>query len=196
AKAGRVVGWGLIGLGAAEFIFGNDFGGLWPMVLGWFVLSAAGAELRHATTRRDLAGVLVRDVMEPAAEPAPGWLTVDGFLADRDGRFHDAPGDVLPVARWEGEIAGVVTPAQLAAVPPALRGSTRVLDVAIPVVRLRVARPEEPLADVLDRPGLDRLVLVFEGSRLVGIVRALDVVRAVAGFTTRGRAPRPGSTQL
>ena len=196
AKAGRIVGWGLIVLGGAEFAFGADAGGLWPMVLGWFVLSAATVELRHATTQRELGGVLVRDAMEPVVDTAPGWLTVDGFLADRGDQFHDAPGLVLPVARWEGDIAGVVTPAQLAAVPPGLRRTTRVVDVAIPIEHLRVARPEEPLADVLDRPGFDRIVLVFEGSRLVGVVRALDVVRAVAGFPTRGRAPRPGSTRL
>jgi Zn-dependent protease len=196
ARAGRVVGWGLVALGGAGIVLGSDYGGLWPMILGWFVLTAAGAELRHATTRRDLTGTLVRDVMQPEADPVPGWLTVEAFIEEYGHRFTDAPGHVLPVARWEGEVAGVVSADRLGAVPDERRRTTRVLDVAVPIEQLRVARPEEPLADVMERPGVDQLVLVFEGSRLVGIVRPVDVVRAVAGFVTRGRAPRPGSVRL
>jgi len=98
---------------------------------------------------------------------------------------------VVPVARWEGEVVGVVTPARLAAVPPELRRTTRVLDVAVPLDALRVARPEEPLADVLARPGIPGLVLVFEGSRLVGLVHPADVIRATAAAATRARALRP-----
>jgi Zn-dependent protease len=196
ARAGRVVGWGLVAFGAAGVVLGSDYGGLWPMILGWFVLTAAGAELRHATTQHDLSGTLVRDVMMPEPEALPGWLTVDAFIDGYGQRFTDAPGHVLPVARWEGEVAGVVSADRLGRVPAELRRTTRVLDVAIPIEQLRVARPEEPLADVMERPGADRLVLVFEGSRLVGIVRPVDVVRAVAGFVTRGRAPRPSSVQL
>jgi CBS-domain-containing membrane protein len=131
--------------------------------------------------------------MRSDPEVVPGWLTVDAFIAGYGTRFTDAPGHVLPVARWEGEVAGVVNAGQLGAVPRERRGSTRVLDVAVPIDRLRVARPEEPLADVLERPGADRLVLVFEGSRLVGIVRPVDVVRALV---TRVRVPRPGSARL
>ena len=198
ACAGRVVGWGLVAFGAAGLVAGSDYGGLWPMVLGWFVITAAGAELRQATTKQELRDVLVRDVMQPDPEVAPGWLTVDAFVADHAGHFAEAPGHVLPVARWEGEVAGVVTSALLGAVPPELRRTTRVLDVAIPLESLRVARPEEPLGDVLERPGLGRpgldgLVLAFEGSRLVGVVGPVDVVRARA---TRAPAPRPSSTQL
>ncbi|HZP28039.1 MAG TPA: site-2 protease family protein [Acidimicrobiia bacterium] len=196
ARAGRLVGWGLVALGAAGLVLGSDAGGLWPMLLGGFVLWAAGGELRHATARRDLRDVLVRDVMQLDPEVAPGWLTIEGFVGEHAGRFAAAPGHILPVARWEGEVAGVVSAAQLGGVPPEQRRSTRVLDVAVPIERLRVARPEEPLGDVLDRPGLDQLVLVFEGSRLVGLVRPVDVVRAVAGFATRVRAPRPGSAPL
>jgi Zn-dependent protease len=196
ARAGRIVGWGLVAAGVAAVALGDDSSGLWAMVLGWFVLTSAGAELRHATTRHDLSGTLVRDVMLPEPEVVPGWLTVDAFVTEYGPRFTGAPGHVLPVARWEGEVAGVVGASQLGAVPPDQRRTTRVMDVAVPMEQLRVARPEEPLADALDRPGVDRLVLVFEGSRLVGIVRPVDVVRAVAGFVTRARAPRRASARL
>jgi Zn-dependent protease len=193
AKAGRYAGWALVGLGAIGLALDSPYGGLWPMLLGWFVITAAGAEERHATAQAGLSGLLVRDVMRPAPEVGPGWLTVEAF---RDRR-PDASGTVLPVARWEGEVAGVVTPDRLAAVPPEQAHMTRVLDVAIPMESLRIARPEEPVGDVLARPGAGGMALVFEGSHLVGLVRPEDVRRAATARTpTRGRVPRPASAQL
>ena len=190
AKAGRYVGWALVAFGAVGLALDSAYGGLWPMLLGWFVITAAGVEERNATARAGLRGLLVRDVMRDAPEVAPGWLTVEAFV-ERN------PAAVLPVARWEGEVAGVVTPERLAAVPPERAHMTRVLDVAIPMESLRTARPEEPIGDVLARPGVGGLALVFEGSHLVGLVGPDELRRVVAAQApTRGRAPRPAPAQL
>ena len=148
-RAGRVVGYGLIGLGAVTLFTDAAFGGLWPMLLGWFLLSAAGAEEQHAIAQRDLHGVLVRDAMQPQPRLAPGWLTVEAFAE----RWIDDRTAVYPVARWEGEVAGVVTLEQLRSVPVERRHTLRVLDVATPLEALRTGRPEEPLADVLRASG-------------------------------------------
>jgi Zn-dependent protease len=56
AKAGRIVGWGLIGLGAAGVLGVLPVGGLWLALLGWFILSAAAAEARAAIPRTSFAG--------------------------------------------------------------------------------------------------------------------------------------------
>ena len=131
--------------------------------------------------------------MRPAPDVAPGWLTVEAF---RD-RLPQDGGGVVPVARWEGEIAGVVTPDRLAAVRPELAHTTRVVDVVVPIGALRTARPEEPIGDVLARRGAGRTVLVFEGSRLVGVVSPEELQRAEAArATTRGPIPRPAPAQL
>ncbi len=177
ARAGKIAGYGLIGFGAVTLFTGVSYGGLWPMLLGWFLLSAAGAEEHHAIAQRDLHGVLVGDAMQPHPRLAPGWLTVEAFAE----RWVDDQTPVYPIARWEGEVAGVVTVEQLGSVPVERRHLVRVLDVATPLESLRTGRPEEPLADVLARPVANPLapVLVFEGSRLVGLVTPADVQRAV-----------------
>lgn len=115
AHAGRVVGYGLIGLGLLEFLIGASLGGLWLVFIGWFILSAARAEEAHIVARHVLAGVRVGDVMSRSPQVAPGWITVDEFV-DRYllGNRHSA----YPVEGLDGRIHGLLTLAQLRVVQP------------------------------------------------------------------------------
>ena len=47
--------------GFAEFALGGDLGGLWLIVLGSFVLSAAHAEQHQAELERHRGGVVAHD---------------------------------------------------------------------------------------------------------------------------------------
>ena len=72
ARAGTVVGYGLIGLGLVEFLAGASVGGLWLVFIGWFILAAARAEEADTLTRDALGGLRVTDVMSPRPVVAPG----------------------------------------------------------------------------------------------------------------------------
>jgi Zn-dependent protease len=53
-RAGTLLGSALIGIGLAEFAFGTAVGGgLWLVLLGWFLRSSARLEAAHATTDHD-----------------------------------------------------------------------------------------------------------------------------------------------
>jgi hypothetical protein len=80
AQAGQFLGAGIIGIGAAGLLFWNVLGGLWLMLIGWFISSAAGAEKRAAVVTSALDGVRVRDVMTADPQLAPGWSTVGDFI--------------------------------------------------------------------------------------------------------------------
>jgi Zn-dependent protease len=80
ARAGTVFGFVLIGLGLLEFAFGAGFGGLWFVLLGWFLVNAAKSEQQQARVRHALSGIRVRDVMSSDPTTAPRTLTVDDFL--------------------------------------------------------------------------------------------------------------------
>ena len=76
ARAGQFLGAGIIGLGVAELLLWAAWGGLWLMLIGWFLISAAGAERRAAMAASALDGVQVADVMTPDPQVAQGWFTV------------------------------------------------------------------------------------------------------------------------
>ncbi|MEW6470862.1 MAG: site-2 protease family protein [Actinomycetota bacterium] len=188
AKAGRVVGGGLIGVGLAELFFGADGGGLWTIVIGWFLANAAKAEAAQAVALDSLGGLRVLDVMTRAPQRVPGWVSVDTFVDEYAlaGRYSS-----FPVEDIDGRIVGLVTLAQVKARPRQSWPTLTVTAVMTPLEAISLAAPGEELAAVIGRgtdPG-GRL-LVFDGDRLVGIVSPSDLAWALERRVL-GAAPAP-----
>ena len=100
ARAGRVLGAALIGLGIGELLAFRSFSGLWLMLIGWFLITAAAAEEKTAAAKTALAGVRVADVMTPHPELAGGWETVGEFIGRAAARSRQ---DAFPGSRpWRG----------------------------------------------------------------------------------------------
>jgi Zn-dependent protease len=179
-RAGQVVGWGMIGLGVVGVVVDIPFVSLWTALLGWFIVTTATAEQRHARLTGRLGERRVRDVMSPAPQTVRGWMTVEAFAAD--ARVTPPRHRVYPVEAWGGGIAGVVTLDALHAVPAEQLASTRVVDVAVPIEQVTTASPEDRLVDLVHRPSAFRVpyVLVFEAGALVGVVTSEDLLRAPA----------------
>jgi Zn-dependent protease len=169
AQVGVVFGWVLVGAGAVGWFAGLGFGGLWTALIGWFLVSAARAEGEMARSRLTFGDVHVRDVMLPDPPRVRGWLTVEAFLGE------EAPhvtGPVAVVERFDGTVAGLVSVDRLR-VAPAFEGTMRrVQDFAVPLSTIRVAHPDDLLADIAARPVRGRIpyTLVYEGDDLVGLV--------------------------
>lgn len=180
-RVGQGAGIVLIAGGLLSVVAELPFFTLWTAFLGWFVYSAASREQQYARTTGALGERRVREVMSVPPAAVPGWITVGAL--DAQGFAPEA--QVLPVARWEGGIDGVVTTDVLARVSPELRDRMRVLDVALPISALATAAPDERLIDVLERASETMLpiLLVFDDDALVGLVLPDDLHRAT-------RAPR------
>lgn len=177
-RAGRVLASVLIAFGLFEFLTGSGLGGLWLVFLGGFLFLAARGEETQVLTRQTLAGVRVAQVMSPHPHTGPGWLTVDAFV-ERYVLGHRY--SAYPVQRFDGQIEGLITLAQLRAVPPADRARIRVADVAIPLRRVPTAAPDELLTGLLERLSSDAggRALVFDHGELVGIITPTDIARTI-----------------
>jgi len=193
-RAGRILGLGLVAVGAAEVVAQGDLGGLWRVLLGWFLSSAAQAEITGARTARRLAGVRVGDVMTPDPVTVPSWLTVAGFFGDHAQR-HRHP--TFPVVAFDGTVDGLLAVTDTLRVPAAVRDSTRVRTIATPISRVPTARSDELLVDVLARlrVAAARRVLVIDDGRLVGIAAPGDLARAAVLGEVREALPAPAAGQ-
>ena len=58
----------------------RNFGGLWLILIGWFLASAAGAEGSAARIKDVMAGVRVSDIMTPEPDIGPAWSTAGDFI--------------------------------------------------------------------------------------------------------------------
>ena len=186
AGAGRIIGAVLIGLGVAEVFLWASAGGFWLMLVGLFLVTAAGAEAAAQAAADALGDLLVRDVMTPEPAVGAGWISVSDFIDQV--AMHSAQ-MVFPVVGADGALIGVVGLSRLGRLPADARPLTRLADVALPVPPEYVARPDDPARPLLTRPPLDRelaAVVVTEG-HIVGLVTTENLRQVILRAQLRGR---------
>ena len=171
ARAGVVLAGAVMALGIWEVLGrGDELDGVFVLVLGWWLLTAARGEEQLAVVHHVLGGVPVHDVMRPVGS-APGWLATDEFV-DRYARSY--PGWVWLLERWGGGYSGIVSSdAVLAAGTP--WAGTRISELAVPVEAAAPAQPEEEVLTALERTNGRRVLLAVEAQRTVGAVLPSDI---------------------
>lgn len=187
SAAGRALGWFLVVLGFATVLFEGNLSGLWSALIGWFLITAATEEARHAELGSLLAGLPVRQVMTRDPVTVRATATVAAFLAE--GPFGAYRHSAFPVLAADGTPAGLVTVRLIDEVPVQDRSATTVADVMRPLADLATSSPDEPVVDLLPRleASRDRRALVVDAGHLVGIVTLADVSRAVSWLTATAR---------
>jgi Zn-dependent protease/CBS domain-containing protein len=194
ARAGRAFGFGLVGLGLVSLLVLPGLGGLWFVLIGWFIANAAGAEEQYAVANESLAGLRAHDVMTADPITVPAGLTVAQLL-DQYALRHRC--SAFPVLGPDGRLLGLVTLNQVRELAPDRRGATSIDRIARPAAEVPWVEAQRQLPAVLDlmRDAADGRVLVHDGTgRLVGIISPTDVTRFVEISQLRPRqlpsAPR------
>lgn len=176
ARAGIALGVLVAALGAGLCVNGR-FAGLWLILTGVAIGTAARRDARTARMRIALGDRHVDDVMCPPQVLAFDTTTVDDFLA---GILPGTPEVAYPVLDIDGRAAGTVLLHDLVRLPRSWWPSTRVRDVRRPLTGVPVGRPNDLLADLAVRMGASELALVVQPDhQLLGVVRRHDLNRLV-----------------
>jgi Zn-dependent protease len=178
ARAGRFLGAAIIGLGVAELLALRSYDGLWLMLIGWFLVTAAAAEETAATAAAALAGVRVADVMTPHPDLAPGWSTVADFITQVAAHSRQ---EAFPVVDTDGQLRGLVLAGKLAQTSAAARRELRIDQVALAVPPEYLATPDDPAAPLLTRRPLGGEVtaVVLAEGRVAGLVTVAGLRQAL-----------------
>jgi Zn-dependent protease/predicted transcriptional regulator len=176
-RGGQIVAFLFIVWGLLQFFASSNIGGLWIMLIGWFLMSAA-----TATYVRSEAMDLLRDVPAsalmtrecPVVEPS---TSVDDFVFGhllRTGRrcFLVADGD---------RIAGLVTLGDLKSVPRAEWDRTPLARVMRPIAEVRTVSPEAPASEVFETMTAKDVhqVPVVDHGVVRGVVSRGDLMRVL-----------------
>jgi Zn-dependent protease len=108
-RAGRWFGGGLVALGVL-LTLGGVITGLWFVLLGWFLISAARAEAAHELLHGAFAQLHVRDVMTASPITVPADVTVEELVDDWFLRYRCS---AFPVVFDGGALVGIVSPTDL-----------------------------------------------------------------------------------
>lgn len=178
ARAGMTFAYVLIATGIVLVFVGGQFAGLWQVVLGLFLLTAAtGAYQRQlmATTLRDrtVADLMTRRAIFAAPDMTLSDL-VDEIVLMRRVSF-------VPVVE-DRVLLGYVDLDILARIERDNWTTTRIDDVFIAADDDNTIPPDMPATELIERLTRSdrRKYMVAEGRTLLGVVSASDVMRFMA----------------
>jgi Zn-dependent protease/CBS domain-containing protein len=176
-RAGIGLGAALGAVGLLRVIAWRDTTGLWLLLLGWFLIGTARAEVNVSRMRQALGARRVRDIM--TTQPVFGFdgQSVESFVVEQAaGRPHRA----YPVVDLAGHPVATVRLSRLLHTPPDRRAGLRLSAVAAPLAEGAVIGADEPAWSTTQHlsPATPLLAVADQG-QLVGVVSTRDVQRAV-----------------
>lgn len=174
AGVGRFIAYAFIAVGVWQVMTGPLFNGLWLAFIGWFLAGAAARAEQHVVTRDILAGHRVRDLMTGAYPILSPDATLDAVVHNyilATGRQD------IPVVRG-GQLVGLVTLAEITAVPRANWATTPVAAVMSPRDQVRTVAPNDELAEAFEAMNRERrpVVPVVETHTFVGVISRSRIV--------------------
>jgi len=181
SKVGGIIGIIFIALGFLLVFRGAFIGGLWLVLIGFFLRQAAGASYLQVVIDSTLKGVTVGDIMKPDVITVTEDLSIQSLVDDYFFKYHF---DCFPVSD-RGTLKGLITVNELKDLPKARWQETRVRDIMQPdSVNIR-ARVDEEASQVLKRVIRDRCgkLPVVSGDRIVGIITRRDIMEALRVFS-------------
>jgi Zn-dependent protease len=175
AAGGTAFAYLLIGYGIYGLLTGAGLGGLWAILIGWFVKEASTAAGRQTQLEEIFADVRVGDVMVADCRTIPADATLDRVVREHFTR-HGHGG--YPVVR-DGEMIGVLSLADVTKVPRERRAEVTAESAMTPVTDETVVDIEGDILTALRQMAASESgrLLVRDDGRCVGMVTHSDVLR-------------------
>ncbi|MCB0182962.1 MAG: site-2 protease family protein, partial [Caldilineaceae bacterium] len=187
---GRVIAYLFIIVGIWQIVVGNFANGLWIAFIGWFLESAAAAEVQRQSLHEQLAGHTVAQAMTQEYAIVPPQTNLQQLMEDEvlgHGKrcFVVGHGD-LPM--------GLLTLHQISKVAAADRLHTDVDQIMLPLDKVKTVAPNEDLWEALkemEADGVNQLPVIANG-RLLGMLSRdgiISFLRTLHVFRTPGALP-------
>lgn len=170
---GRSLGIALVVLGAYLMVSSPGLGGVWVLLVGWFLHRAAVAGRDHEALLARLEATTAGQVMRPVDAAVDTRSTVAAAIA--------AHGEALAMpVEAAGRVVGFLGPAEVARVDETGEPAAQVGDAMMRIGPSDVVGTDRNLRSVLEsRPDSGRPLVVVHGGRVVGIITSADVAELV-----------------
>lgn len=175
SRVGQVVAFLLIAWGVGVLLQGYLLGGMWRILIGWFLNNAAKASYRQLRVSQVLGEVSVARLMQrdPATVEAQASI---GELVRHALRTEQR---ALPVVEGQ-ELCGLVSLEEVKQVPESQWDDTPVRRIMIPAWELSSLSEEMPAQEALKLLSEQEQLPVLKGRELVGVLRRQDVLQWLA----------------
>lgn len=175
ASAGRFFGFVFIIVGVWQVLRGSIGNGLWTAFIGWFLESAAGAQVQQQVVQGLLVGHKVSEVMGDACTHVSGDISLQK-LVDQEVLTHGRR--CFLVDRGD-HVVGLLTLHNLKEIPRPSWTMTTAAQAMIPLEKLSSISPDSELWTAMEKMGRDGInqMPVMLGNNLVGMLSRGDIVK-------------------
>ena len=174
ANVGRVIAFLFILFGVWQIAIGNLFNGIWIAFIGWFLESAANAQLGQQRMHSLLAGHTVAQAMSRNYAILPPNMTLqqiaDEHILGSGQRFF--------VIESADQPLGLLTIANLNQIPRSAWGTTTASQAMTSIDQFHKLRSDEGLAEALNEMNMDKVnqLPVMSDGRLEGVLSQENVI--------------------
>lgn len=187
---GRGIAYAFIAGGIVlVFVRQSWFGGIWLVLIGWFLNDAARTSYQQVLLRDILAGITARQVTDYASPLIPPHMN----LAELVEQYVLPTGRSCFLISWGIELEGMVTLQQIKKVPRTRWPTITVQDIMTPGNKLKVAHADQDLLAVLQQMNGENAghIPVIEAGKVIGMISREDIARFLRARAEVGTTSTP-----
>ncbi|MFA6548562.1 MAG: site-2 protease family protein [Candidatus Margulisiibacteriota bacterium] len=175
SNLGKGFAFFLMALGFMNLINGAFLTGIWLIFIGLFLREAADTSYRQAAMEKFLAGVKIERLMSRAIISVPADKTLAGLVEDYFLKYRHT---AFPVIE-DDNVLGLLTFHAIKGIPREEWATTTAKEIMLPLERKIIAGAEMDAMQALAKLSNNNVgrLLVFENSKLVGILSHRDIMR-------------------
>lgn len=172
---GTLVSYVFMGYGLFYLLHGDFVGGIWIILIGWFLHTGAQSYMSQFEITRALRGVLAGGVMNTEIVSVREDAMLDRVL----GEFGASMKSELPVVDGRRQLVGMVLLRSILAVPEKERPLTAVGNVMLPKDRVAAASEGTDLERallVMVQKKVGKIFVCGGDGRLLGVISKTDIM--------------------
>ncbi len=185
AKSGKVLGWGIISLGAAD-LFGlsqvlglPSIGGFWAILIGSFMLQNAERYGQLANLQEGLVSLKASDAMTRDFRVLDANQTLRSFA---EAYVLATTHPVAYFASSDGRYRGLVEMDRLQTIERSQWDTKTLLDIVQPLTDIPTIKEDTGMVDLIrlmDEKSLSKMTVLTPAGAVAGVIDRGDILRAV-----------------
>jgi len=177
SQAGTVISFGLIAIGVVSILFGSFIGGVWFIVIGWFLRNSAESSYQQLVLRNALEGVKVSEMLNRGFHPAPPDMPLDEVVT---GLMFEHSQRCVPIVVAD-DLLGLISMRDLRKVATNQWPETSAFRAMTPMEQLHTVAPDDDLTRALEIMASHDIhqLPVIDARSFLGFVTRADVLRLI-----------------